>query len=76
MAYRPSKFLQKEVYTIAQESEFYVLEIRLLWLLADVYLASQGAYGLNLYAYAAVRALQMGDEARLQRTLAWLERPL
>ena len=60
----------------AQEHDFYILEIRLLWLLADIYMANQDVYGLNLYAYIAVRTVQADDETRLQQVLSRLKRPL
>lgn len=61
---------------LAQQHGFFRLEMRLLGLLAGMTLRSGDSSGFALYAYAAARAQQEGEQSLLEENLTRLEEGL
>jgi hypothetical protein len=64
-----AKTLAETAFELAQKHGLVPWEIRLLWLMADLALQTGDTYGINFYAYAAVRSRDIGDDKRLTRSL-------
>jgi tetratricopeptide (TPR) repeat protein len=68
-----AKAAAERAFELAQKQGLVPWEIRLLWFLGDLALEAEDAHGINLYAYAAVRARDINDERRLARCLSRIE---
>lgn len=64
----------EEAYALAEQHGFIRWEIYLLWLLGDLDLQQGDRRGLNVLAYAVVRAVQLGDAERIERALERVQR--
>jgi hypothetical protein len=64
----------KEGYALAEQHGFVRWEIYLLWLLGDLDLQQGDPRGVNVLAYAVVRAVQLGDTERIERALEHVQR--
>jgi hypothetical protein len=63
-------------FEMAQQYGFVQWEIHLLWLLSDLSLRENDLHGVNLMAYAAVRARDIGDEDKSAKCLRRLDEML